>query len=277
MPSKKISIITINLNNADGLRKTIESVESQINDECEYIVIDGKSTDGSVQVIKQYQHCISYWSSNFKKGIYGDMNKGIEKATGEYCLFLNSGDWLNSNILLIALKECTGESIIYFNTYLSYGESRFKEQRYDPQLTMRSFYRKTIGHQSTLIKRELFNIYGQYNEEKRIHSDYEFWIKAIILGNCSYKHVNEFLSFYDMGGLSSRPNKQGLGEVESVLANALPLRVLADYDYWLKQEHELEIVIWYKQQKVLYQVLVFLYKVIKNIKKAFHQKKIPII
>ena len=90
----KLSIITINLNNAEGLRKTIPSVISQTYCDFEYIVIDGGSTDGSVDVIKKYADKLSYWVSEPDAGIYNAMNKGIRKAGGEYCQFLNSGDWL---------------------------------------------------------------------------------------------------------------------------------------------------------------------------------------
>lgn len=89
-----ISIITINYNNSIGLADTIRSVISQIDANYEYIVIDGGSTDDSVKVIKQYEDKLSYWVSERDRGIYHAMNKGIEQATGDYCLFLNSGDTL---------------------------------------------------------------------------------------------------------------------------------------------------------------------------------------
>ncbi|GAB3993193.1 glycosyltransferase family 2 protein [Spirosoma daeguense] len=264
---KKISIITINWNNAVGLKKTIESVISQLSDDCEYIVIDGGSDDGSQEVIRKYEPKITYWQSEPKAGIYADMNKGIVKATGTYCLFLNSGDWLNQNILSAAVSECTGEDVIYFNTYLSYKNGRVEPVTYSPTLTMKNFFKSTIGHQSTLIKKELFTRLGAYNESMHLHADYEFWIKSIIFENATCKYVNQFLSYYDMSGQSSEPNPHTLLEVSSVLNNNLPKRVLADYEYWHKRERELEILVWYKDQKVLYPALVFLYKVIKNFRK----------
>ena len=88
----KLSVITINFNNRDGLRKTIESVVNQTYNDFEYIIIDGGSTDGSVDVIKEYADRIDYWVSEPDKGIYNAMNKGIDVAKGEYCIFMNSGD-----------------------------------------------------------------------------------------------------------------------------------------------------------------------------------------
>ncbi|GAB3961654.1 glycosyltransferase family 2 protein [Spirosoma harenae] len=264
---KKLSIITINWNNATGLRQTIESVTSQLTSHCEYIVIDGNSDDGSQEVIKEYTSYITYWQSEPKAGIYSDMNKGIARATGEYCLFLNSGDWLNKGILKEAISECTGEDIIYFNTYLSYDNNRFEAVRYSPALTMRSFFKHTIGHQSTLIKRVLFSRHGMYDETLHLHADYAFWIKSIILENATYKYVNKFLAYYDMNGQSSQSNKYTIQEISTVLDQSLPKRVLADYDYWHKREREMEILAWYKNQKVLYTMLVFFYKVVKKLRK----------
>ncbi|CAG4999688.1 hypothetical protein DYBT9275_02280 [Dyadobacter sp. CECT 9275] len=263
---KRLSIITINWNDAEGLAKTVESVVSQITSNCEYIIVDGQSTDGSLEIIKRYADDITSWVSEPKNGIYADMNKGLAMATGDYCLFLNSGDWLCEGSLSRAIKECNGEDIIYFNTKLSYdGEKRFEELRYPKYLTMRSFFNRTIGHQSTLIKRDLFLKYGIYNENYKIHSDYEFWIKTIIIGNVNCKYVDQFLVYYDMNGRSSKPDDNSLLEIDSILMQHLPKRVLDDYQYWFTKEKEMQILVWYRSQPLLYRVMVFYYKVIKNI------------
>ena len=93
----KLSIITINLNNCKGLEKTIKSVISQRFTDYEFIVIDGGSDDESLECIKAHRNYIHYWVSEPDKGIYNAMNKGIAQAEGDYCLFLNSGDWLVEN------------------------------------------------------------------------------------------------------------------------------------------------------------------------------------
>lgn len=266
---KKISIITINRNNATGLRQTIESVISQINDECEYLLIDGQSDDGSEEVIREFADYITYRASEPPRGVYAAMNQGIAHATGTYCLFLNSGDWLNTGSIAEAIRVCTGDDVIYFNTYLSYGNNRVEKERYPTELSMRSFFRRTIGHQSTLIKRELFTRYGLYNEGNKLYSDYEFWLKSIILGNVTCRYVDTFLSYYDMGGISTNPDKEASQEIAAILTKSLPERVLADYAYWHNQEREMAILIWYKNQKWAYPILVFIYKVIKNINRLF--------
>ena len=111
----KISIITINWNNNEGLKRTLESVVSQTSREYEYIVVDGASTDGSVETIVRYaNHSILRWVSEPDGGIYNAMNKGIRMATGEYVMMLNSGDWFVGEgvleALLAAFPELHGSS-----------------------------------------------------------------------------------------------------------------------------------------------------------------------
>ena len=106
MYSQKISVITINYNNCKGLQRTLRSVLSQTYPILEYIVIDGGSTDGSVEEIRKLESNIDYWVSESDKGIYHAMNKGIRKATGDYCLFLNSGDSLHDVNTLSEFSAC---------------------------------------------------------------------------------------------------------------------------------------------------------------------------
>ena len=105
-----LTIITVNLNNYIGLSKTVESVIGQTFKDFEFIVIDGGSNDGSIEVIKKFARNINYWISESDKGIYNAMNKGIQKAQGQYSLFLNSGDSLyNSGVLQAVSQYLTGE------------------------------------------------------------------------------------------------------------------------------------------------------------------------
>jgi glycosyltransferase involved in cell wall biosynthesis len=97
----KLSIITINYNNSIGLKKTIESVVSQSCSEFEFIVIDGGSQDVSKEIIELHQSKINYWVSEKDKGIYHAMNKGIRASSGEYILFLNSGDVLLDDVEIL--------------------------------------------------------------------------------------------------------------------------------------------------------------------------------
>ena len=256
----KLSIITINYNNASGLQKTIQSVVQQDCSDIEYIIVDGNSSDNSIEVIKKYEDQITNWLSEPNRGIYGNMNRGIKEVHGTYCLFLNSGDWLVDNALNKIIAHCTQADIIYCNTYLSYNNTRFEAVRYPTELTMSHFYKQTIGHQSTLIRSDLFKQYGLYNENNRVHSDYEFWIKTIIAGNCTCKHVDEFLTYYDMGGISSKPTRSSQSEIDRILEPVIPPRVMADYENWYAQTTELQLWEWIKSKRVLHAAIRFVFK-----------------
>jgi len=261
-----LSIITINWNNASGIKKTIESVIPQLTKNVQYIIVDGNSTDDSHEVIEKYKDSISIYIREPNKGIYGNMNRGIKDAKGEYCLFLNSGDLLNENILKPALEEINGqEDIIYFNTYLFYNYSHKEVLQFSSKLSMRNFYKDTINHQSVFIKTTLFSTLGMYNETNRIHSDSEFWIKSIIIGNCTYKHSDLILAYYDMNGRSSKVDKNLLIEIENIYLKFLPQRVLDDYEYWHHKEKEFVLFEWYKKQKPIFYIMKIFYKFICKI------------
>jgi len=201
--NKKLSIITINYNNLEGLKKTLESVVNQTWREFEYIVIDGGSTDGSAEYLESKSEHIDYWVSESDIGIYNAMNKGIAKATGEYLLFLNSGDHLYSNTVLLENKDqIAGYDLIYFSIEFS----DIKTSRivsYPEQLNFSDFYLGTICHQSTFIKKTLFHELGVYDENLKLVSDWRFFALALFKYNCSYMKVDAILTTYYLDGLSS--------------------------------------------------------------------------
>jgi glycosyltransferase involved in cell wall biosynthesis len=182
----KLSIITVNLNNAEGLRKTIESVISQTYNDYEYLIIDGGSTDGSVEIIKEFADKITYWVSEPDKGIYNAMNKGILKANGEYLQFLNSGDWLlNEKILYKLFNLSYSAEIIFGNTILTKADGTTYLYLKKPieNISLAYFFTKTIQHQSSFIKKDLFNEL-LYDDELKIVADWKFFIQKIIIQNC---------------------------------------------------------------------------------------------
>ena len=171
----KLSIITINLNNAIGLKKTMESIVAQTSGNFEYIIIDGGSTDGSVEIIKsftniqpgiyiptQLQHQpISYWISKPDTGIYNAMNKGIKISKGQYCQFLNSGDWLaKSDVIEKMLKNMPECSILYGNMLKHLPDDKVLYNKQIPINSLLTFYMGSLNHSSTFIKRSLFEKYG---------------------------------------------------------------------------------------------------------------------
>lgn len=203
----KLSIITINRNNTEGLRQTIESVVCQTYTDVEFIIIDGASTDGSVEVIKQYSDKVTHWVSEPDSGIYNAMNKGITRASGEYCLFLNSGDWLyNAKSLQELFLHDFNQDIVCCDRKSVENLIEIGETLYPDKITFETFFNGTIGHQSTLIRRSLFETIGFYNEKNRYASDWEFFMVALARFNCSYRHLSLFLCNYDVTGISCQQN-----------------------------------------------------------------------
>lgn len=202
----KISIITVNYNDAKGLERTIASVINQTSLEFEYIVIDGGSTDSSLEVIKKYQNKINYFVSEKDSGIYNAMNKGIKVAKGEYLFFLNSGDhFFNQDVIKKISYFLQQRDLIYFNIEIK-DTNRSKIVSYPDVLRFSDFYLGGICHQSVFIRKTLFETVGLYDEELKIVSDWKFFILALFKHNCSYKKVNETLSTYYLGGISSQIN-----------------------------------------------------------------------
>lgn len=198
-----ITIVTINLNNKNGLRKTIESVISQTYfDKIEYIIIDGGSTDGSVDVIKEYEDKISYWVSEPDKGIFNAMNKGIDVSTGEYSLYLNSGDYFNSYDIIEKVYDELDKDIVYGN------ENKLKQGRtvilskYPDVLEERFFKTTALPHQSTFIKTSLLKE-NKYSEDWKLLGDWLFFREMIMVKKVSYKHIPIVISNYGLDGVST--------------------------------------------------------------------------
>ena len=230
----KLSIITINRNNKEGLQRTMKSVLcGQTFDDFEYIVIDGASDDGSKEVIEHYQDRLAYWCSEKDRGIYHAMNKGIAKAKGDYLLFMNSGDCLVEDCLVKVFTKKNDADFIYGTIVRCFHGNRLE---YVPphssykNLTFKQFYMSTIGHQATFIRRRLFDN-CPYTENYRIVSDWEFFLKKIVLENCSTRYVDVIICEFDVTGISSDPQYNAIDNKErtEVLQRYIPQRILDDY------------------------------------------------
>jgi len=228
----KISIITINYNNSAGLEKTLKSVAYQTNTDFEHIIIDGASSDNSVEVIQQYTNAQKHrypivWVSEGDAGIYDAMNKGIKLASGEYCLFLNGGDKLsNDNVIDCVLKNGIDADIVCGNA--QYEPSEYHQARFlisPKRIKASDLILHNLPHQSAFIRRQLFYDIHFYNTKYKIVSDWLFFIEAILVRNCSYKQINLFVSLCESAGLSSQPTNCELMEEEfrDSLQQILPL------------------------------------------------------
>lgn len=231
----KYSVITINYNNKEGLHHTIRSVVEQNFDDYEYIVIDGGSTDGSVEIINEYADKINYWVSEKDRGIYHAMNKGIKHAHGEYSVFLNSGDRFYDNNVLNHISNLGFEEDILVGKIVSEFDDKYLFDSPSRPITLYYLYSATVPHQSSFIKTELLRLYP-YDEELKIVSDWKFYVQAIIMHNCSVKYVDVNVARFDVFGVSTTNPDRMWKEKEKVLSELFPPRVLADFQYMKASE-----------------------------------------
>ena len=239
----KLSIITINYNNATGLRKTLESVSLQTCQDFEHVIVDGGSTDGSRDLIVQYAEAAKYpvkWVSESDTGIYNAMNKGIRMATSEYIEILNSADWLYDDEvvekMLRALEEKQYPDIMYGNMIKVYPNGNRVDTCGGNQYTPKSFlyfYKGTLNHNCAYIRRSLFEKYGLYDEQMKICSDWKWYVDAIALGDVVPVYVNINVTYFDMNGVSESGGKNAeliQKERREHLERVLPKTILNDYD-----------------------------------------------
>ncbi len=241
----KLSIITINRDNVVGLRKTMTSVFNQTFRDFEYIVVDGNSTDGSVELIKQFDNSSIkhfFWVSEPDNGIYNAMNKGIRMAKGEYIQFLNSGDMLASNDVtekmlsyLFSSPQDEGRgvmaSILYGNMLKPLPKRIHRDKGFAGRVpTMLDFYTGTLNHSSAYIKRSLLDTYGLYDESLRIVSDWKWYLQVIALHGVIPVYKDIDVTVFDMNGISTVNSKLDKEERMQVLSEILPASVLKDYN-----------------------------------------------
>lgn len=239
----QLTIITINYNNAAGLQKTMESVLKQTFKEFEYIVIDGASTDGSVEIIQQFNKSTDHpfiWISEPDKGIYNAMNKGIRLAKGEYIHFLNSGDWLVDGVVVEKmLKALDNQEQIAENkidilvgnviAIRPDGKVRYKKNDQKP-VSLYTFYKGTIEHTSAYIRRTLFEKFGLYDESLKIVSDWKWYLQVAGLNNANVRFTDIYVTYFDSTGISSTNLILDKEERRKVLEELVTASILADYD-----------------------------------------------
>ena len=234
----KLTIITINRNNAAGLEKTMQSVLSQTCKDFEYVVVDGASTDGSVEVIRRFAAQFRErmkWVSEPDAGIYNAMNKGILMSLGEYCQFLNSGDFLASDevvhFMLEALDDKSNPDVLYGNMkkVMPDGSSFITSGGATDDVTLDIFFRGCLNHSPAYIRRRLFDEYGLYDESLQICSDWKFYMQAIVLGRATVRYVNILVTVFDMGGISETRKDILEEERTRLLREMVPAGILKDY------------------------------------------------
>lgn len=241
----KISVITINYNNSSGLKKTMESVFAQTSKEFEHIIVDGASIDNSVQTIQRFNSRYLSGStiqqfqyiSEPDKGIYNAMNKGIKMSSGDFLLFLNSGDIFYDELVLEKCAEKIDENVDICSGILIL-EKNGKSVTLNPPATL-SLYQSIynhLTHPNTFIKRSLFDKYGLYNENNKIVSDWEFFFLASGVNECTYRVINIPIAVFFEDGISSSNIELQDDEKNSIIKKHLTQSVINE----LIQRNQLE-------------------------------------
>jgi len=211
----KLSIITVCYNAEKEIEKTINSVLAQSYSNYEFIVIDGKSKDRTLDILEDYNNCFLNKKINFKvfseldNGIYDAMNKGIKKAQGEWLLFLNSGDTLfDENVLNDFMDNKYSKSIklIYGNTNLIYSSKKSKVIR-NNNLNRFKLLFYTINHQSIFFNYKIFERFGFYNTKYKIIADKDIILKAYFNKKIKLHYIDKVVANFDMNGLSNNYQK----------------------------------------------------------------------
>ena len=203
-----ITVVTVCYNAVNELEKTMLSVLNQTYDNIEYIVIDGGSKDGTVDIIKKYADRLAYWVSEPDKGIYDAMNKGIKAATGEWINFMNAGDLFVDNNIISKLLNATSDSgdirIIRGNIFRIYPKFKVKSVGVTQQIpSLIDMFDNTFHHQACLIQTSLFKDYGLYSLDYKLISDWKFFFDCTVLHHVKSTYVDITVAEFQMNGAST--------------------------------------------------------------------------
>lgn len=213
-----ITIITVVYNNVSGIEATINSVLNQTYKNIDYIIIDGGSTDGTVEKIKKYADRISLFISEKDTGIYNAMNKGLIHAKGKWVLFLNSGDWLYTadTISAVCCHIDGSIDVLYGDQCFDYGDKKIVKSS-DSSLNKFSKY-MPLFHPATLVKKELLKKHP-FDEKYKIAADYK-QLYSLYLEGYSFKKIDIVISYFEaVSGVSNINYLQAMKENFKVRSN----------------------------------------------------------
>lgn len=208
MTRVKISVVTVVLNAAGSVEKCVASVLGQTYDNIEYLVIDGVSTDGTLDILARYRDRIDYLVSEPDRGLYHAMNKGVRAATGDFVYFLNSDDSFCDEKVVAdvaaAIQQNPSVDLVYGDVLMGAGDQLIKRPQV-PVLDRESLCRKGFCHQALFARRELLVRTGGFSEQYRIVADGDWLARALAAGATSF-HLERDIAIFAMDGLSGTSN-----------------------------------------------------------------------
>lgn len=268
----RLSIITVNLNNVDGLRDTIKSVLSQSFDDYEYIIIDGGSSDGSVELIKESssEYPGIVWISEKDTGVFNAMNKGITMSTGEYLLFLNSGDFLvDDEVLTHVFSVETNSDVLLGRLRISKNAHQVSILEPRNKYSLKYFINNSVAHQAAFIHRDLFHRFGLYQEDYLFMGDWAFFVNALVLNDSSVQPLDIIVSDYNLDGISSdSSNAVKIQEEKQRFYSQYHLKnIVSDYYGWEQWLHEHRVMVWAWGKKYIRVPLELVYHFIRKVER----------
>lgn len=218
----KISVITVCLNSVKTIERTIRSVQNQMYDDLEYIIIDGGSTDGTVEVIKRYEEFVSYWVSEEDDGLYDAMNKGIAKATGEIIAFLNSDDWYEKNALVKVKRYYEKYNPMILTGRVNTPQKGQWKKYVNLWESDKENIRMVMIYQqpATFTRREIFDQLGGFNTSYKIGGDFE-WMLRVYDSGTEIMCVEDVFTNFSLRGISSTKADQTVREARKIALDAL--------------------------------------------------------
>jgi len=211
----RISIVTVCLNEARTLRETCQSICQQTVQDFEWVVIDGGSTDGSLDILADYQKWMTVLVSEPDRGVYDAMNKGIERATGDYLVFLNAGDKFYSESVLERVSRTSSVDLIFGDLACQEADGNVTIKSFPETLPPDFLRHNMLPHQASFFRRGLFQEYGGYDTSYRIAGDYELFCRLLRKGNISTARIPAILAIFSIGGISSDRAYRNLRKLEN--------------------------------------------------------------
>lgn len=212
-PGPLFSIITICRNEVGGIRGTCESIIGQAHQDFEWIVIDGASTDGTIEILNAYAHRITRLVSEPDDGIYQAMNKGVAMAKGAYLIFMNGGDRFADAQALARAAQAPRVELIYGD--ILWGGPEGPLVRSPGRLEPGILLSRHVPHQASFYQRDLFERFGTYDTGFRIAGDYDLYARLVEIGRVSHHHIAHPLAIFDLGGMSRDPAMRALRKREN--------------------------------------------------------------
>lgn len=213
-----VSIITVSFNAAKTIEQTILSVINQTYSNIEYIIIDGGSTDGTVDIIKKYEDKIAYWVSEPDKGIYDAMNKGIAKTNGEVIGIINSDDWYELDAVENVMKYFQLGNCIYHGHLNVIKDGQVLYTSYAPNILKKLKKGMIINHPTVFVSKKIYETEGAFSTSYKTASDWDF-ILRLYLRKYNFVKVDYVIANFNVGGVSGSISKKSLEELHTIRKN----------------------------------------------------------